>query len=144
MRDRPVPAKEGRRGGGDKPAPYEKELADMVVAAAVEVHCHLGPGLPEPAYEECLCHELGLRGIPFKRQVPLSLQYKGMNLDSGYRMDVVVAGREVVEIKCAEGITPVHEGELLTYLRLSGLRSGLIINFRSADLLKDGVRRLAL
>ncbi|GAB4389460.1 MAG: GxxExxY protein [Thermodesulfovibrionales bacterium] len=135
--------KRGAGKGAERRAFSEEDLDGMVVAAASEVHALLGPGLLESAYEECFCRELELRGIPFRRQVPLPVEYKGAALDCGYRMDVVVADREVVEIVCSGGVTALDESRLLTYLRLSGLRAGLIINFHVADL-KDGLKRLAL
>ena len=109
----------------------------------MEVHRHLGPGLLESAYEECYCHELKLQNIPVERQRALPLEYKGIKLDCGYRMDVVADGKVVVEIKCVEKIVPIHEAQLLTYLNLSGLSVGLILNFHSR-LLKEGIKRLVL
>lgn len=97
----------------------------------------------ESAYEECFCHELYLQGFPFKRQKSLSLEYKGIKLDCGYRMDVVVDNKVVVEFKCVDKITPVHEAQLLTYLRLSKIKVGLIINFYT-PVLKNGIKRLVL
>jgi GxxExxY protein len=110
---------------------------------AIEVHRHLGPGLLESAYEDCLCHELALAGIPHQRQVPLHVRYKGLEVGSAYRLDVVVAGSLILEIKSVERLLPVHEAQLLTYLRLSFLRTGLLLNFNHA-VLKDGIRRLTL
>ncbi len=94
----------------------------------------LGPGLLEPAYEEYLCRELALRDIPFERQKPLPVDYKGAHLDCGYQIDLVVAGRLVPELKAVEAITAVHQAQLLTYLRLSGIRLGLLINFSQPTL----------
>ncbi len=122
---------------------YHEELTEKLIAGAIEVHRHLGPGLLESAYEECYCHELRLQGIPLERQRPLPLEYKGVKLDCGYRMDVVAARSAVVEIKCVDKILPVHEAQLLTYLKLSGLKVGLIINFHSR-FIKDGIKRLVL
>ena len=119
------------------------DVTQGIIAAAMEVHRSLGPGLLESAYEECLCHELTLRGITFSRQVTLPLEYKGVQLDCGYRMDLVVSDVVVVELKCIEKILPIHEAQLLTYLRLTGCKTGLIINFNT-PLLKDGIRRLVL
>jgi GxxExxY protein len=116
-------------------------LSHDVIGAAIEVHKVLGPGLLESAYEECLCHELALRQIPFERQVALPLVYKAVKLDCGYRADLIVAGRLVVEIKAVESLAPIHDAVMLTYLRLSGCRVGLIINFH-IPALKDGIRRL--
>ncbi len=122
---------------------HHEELTEKLIAAAIEVHRHLGPGLLESAYEECYCHELCLQNVPLERQKPLPLEYKGVKLDCGYRMDVVADKRAVVEVKCADKILPVHEAQLLTYLKLSGLKVGLIINFHSR-FIKDGIKRLVL
>ncbi len=121
-----------------------EELTESVLGAAIEVHRALGAGLLESAYEECLCHELHLRGIPFARQVALPVSYKGINLDCGYRLDVVVDDKIVLELKCVEHILPVHEAQLLTYLRLSRKRVGLILNFHVATLVKGGIVRKVL
>lgn len=112
-----------------------------MIGAAIEVHRVLGPGLLESAYEECLCHELSLRGIPFERQVALPVNYKGVHLDCGYRLDIVLPGKLVVELKAVEQLAPVHDAQLLTYLKLSGIRTGLLLNFNST-LMRDGIRRL--
>ncbi|MBU1262059.1 GxxExxY protein [bacterium] len=122
---------------------YNKETTDKIIASAIEVHRHLGPGLLESAYEECFCHELHLAEIPFERQKPLPLEYKGIKLNCGYRIDIVVDEKVVVELKCVDKITPVHEAQLLTYLRLSNIKVGLIINFYT-DVLKNGIKRLVL
>lgn len=119
------------------------ELTHKIVGAAIEVHRALGPGLLESAYEECLCKELSLRDLSFRRQVPLPLDYKGARLDCGYRMDVVVENAVVVELKCVDGVTPIHHAQLLTYLRLSGLRVGLLLNFNVA-VMRDGITRRVL
>ncbi len=118
-------------------------LTQQVIGAAIEVHRVLGPGLLESAYEECLCFELSLRGISFHRQVPLPVVYKGVTLECGYRMDLVVPERLVIEIKTVDKILSVHEAQLLTYLRLSGIKTGLLINFHTA-VIKDGIRRMVL
>jgi GxxExxY protein len=110
---------------------------------AIEVHRHLGPGLLESAYEECLCFDLAEAGIAYARQVPLPVVYKGVQLDCGYRMDLVVADQIVVEVKAVEAIAPIHKAQLLTYLRLSGHRTGLLMNFNTV-VLKDGLHRLML
>jgi GxxExxY protein len=122
---------------------YHKELTEKLIACAIEVHRHLGPGLLESAYEECYCHELGLQQISHERQKALPLLYKGITLECGYRMDIVAAGKVVVEIKCVDKILPIHEAQLLTYLKLSGMQVGLIINFHSPTI-KDGIKRLVL
>jgi len=116
------------------------QLSSQIIGAAIEVHKHLGPGLLASAYEECLCHELGLRGILYVRQKDLPIQYKGRNLTCGYRIDVVVESAIILELKACERIDPIHEAQLLTYLKLSGLRLGLLINFNVA-VLKSGIRR---
>ena len=121
---------------------YE-ELTGRIMAAAIEVHRDLGPGLLESAYERCLCRELELAGIPFQRQVPLPVAYKGISLDCGYDMDVVVDQKVVLELKAVERLLPIHEAQLLTYLKLGGYRVGLLMNFNVA-VLKDGVKRLVL
>ena len=119
----------------------ENDISGKIIGAAIEVHKHLGPGLLESAYEECLCCELDLRGIKFQRQVPLPLNYKGLKLDCGYRLDLLVEDKVVVELKTVEAIAPIHEAQMLTYLKLRDLRIGLIINF-NVRLLVEGVRRL--
>jgi len=117
-----------------------QELTEAIIGAAIEVHKELGPGLLESAYEECLCHELSLRGLCFHRQVSLPVQYKKVKLDCGYRMDVVVAEAVVLELKAVEEILPIHEAQLITYLKLSKKPVGLLINF-NVPLLKDGILR---
>jgi GxxExxY protein len=112
-----------------------------VLGACIEVHRHLGPGLLESAYEHCLCLELGARGLRFERQVEVPVDYKGQRVDCAYRIDVVVEKQLIVEIKSVEALTKVHEAQLITYLRLTGIASGLLINFNTA-VLKDGIRRL--
>jgi GxxExxY protein len=104
------------------------ELTGSVIGAAIEVHRALGPGLLESAYEECLAHELELRGINFLRQVPLPLEYKGVRLDCGYRLDLVVAEHLIVELKIVEKLLPIHEAQLLTYLKMTGTKTGLLLN----------------
>ena len=130
-----------RHGGTEDVVFHNEELTDKIIASAIEVHRHLGPGLLESAYEECFCHELYLRKIPFERQKPLPLEYKGIKLDCGYRMDIVVDNKVVIELKCVDKITPVHEAQILTYLRLSKIKVGLIINFYT-EILKNGIKRL--
>ncbi len=119
------------------------DLTQAIIGAAIEVHRILGPGLLESAYEECLCDELTLRKLSFQRQVELPVEYKGVRLDCGYRIDLIVEDKVVVELKCAEKVTPVHEAQLLTYLRLSGRTVGLLINFH-VPALKDGIKRRVL
>lgn len=119
----------------------ENDITGKIIGAAIEVHKKLGPGLLESAYEECLCCEMQLRGIEFKRQVPLQLNYKGVVLDCGYRLDLLVEDKVIVELKSIEGLEPIHEAQMLTYLKLRNAWLGLIINF-NVIMLKDGVRRL--
>jgi GxxExxY protein len=114
----------------------------LIIGAAIEVHRMLGPGLLESAYEECLCHELHLRHIAFERQVDLPVSYKGLKLDCGYKLDLVVDQQVVLELKCVESILPVHEAQLLTYLKLSGKEVGLLINFNVPQLTRGIVRRV--
>ena len=121
-----------------------EELTERVIGAAIEVHRALGPGLLESAYEECLCHELRLRGIRFQRQVPLPVNYKGVKLDCGYRVDLIVENVLVLELKCLEHVLPVHEAQLLTYLKLTGTRVGLILNFNVSILTRGGIIRKVL
>ena len=114
-----------------------------IIGAAIEVHRALGPGLLESAYEECLCHELHLRGLAFQRQVDLPVPYKRLKLHCGYKLDVVVDDTVILELKCVEKILPVHEAQLLTYMKLSGKRVGLLINF-NVPLLTQGIIRRVL
>ena len=118
-------------------------LTERVIGLAIAVHRALGPGLLESAYEECFCLELREAGIRFARQVPLPLLYKGIRLDCGYRLDVVLERDLSVEIKAVERLLPIHEAQILTYLRLSAIRTGLLVNFNSV-VLKDGLRRFVL
>lgn len=116
-------------------------LTEQVIGAAIEVHRALGPGLLESAYRECLCHELKLKGIPFRREGSLPLNYKGMTLDGGYRLDLLVANTVLLELKAVAKLLPIHEAQLLTYLRLQSLQIGLLINFNVA-VLRNGIKRL--
>ena len=117
-----------------------KELTGMIIGAAMEVHRNLGPGLLESAYQESLGRELVLRGIPFLRQVPLPVDYKGVRLDCSYRIDLLVDSAVVVEIKSVAVIEPIHEAQLLTYMKLGGWPLGLLINF-NVPVLRTGIRR---
>lgn len=119
----------------------EDKFSKEIIGAAIEVHRHLGPGLLESAYEECLCRELAIQGLTFERQKPLRVSYKGVNLDCGYRLDVVVEGLVILELKAVEQIEPIHEAQLLTYLKLSDLRLGMLINF-NVPILKNGIKRI--
>jgi GxxExxY protein len=117
------------------------ELSQAIIGAAIEVHRTLGPGLLESVYEECLAREFALRQIPFERQKTLPIEYKGVKLDSGYRLDFLVAGMVVVEVKAIDQLLPLFEAQLLTYLKLGGWKLGLLINFH-VTLLKNGVKRV--
>jgi GxxExxY protein len=119
------------------------QITEEIIGAAIEVHRHLGPGLLESAYQKCLCHELQLRGLPFECERLLPVQYKGVQLDCGYRLDLLVVGSVVVEVKSIEKLEKIHEAQLLTYLRLGGWSIGLLINF-NVTVLKDGIRRRVL
>ena len=114
-----------------------------IIGAAIEVHRHLGPGLLESAYEECLCHELHLRGLEFKRQVELTVLYKGLKLDCGYKIDLIVQDTVILELKVVDRLHPIHEAQLLTYLRMTGKQVGLLINF-NVPLLTQGIVRMVL
>ncbi len=127
----------------DLPTDAEQPLTREIIAAALEVHRTLGPGLLESAYQACLCHELELRKIPFRQQVEIPIAYKGVKLDCGYRIDLIVCEKVVLELKSVQEILPVHEAQLLTHLHLTGLRIGLLINFNVAAL-KNGIRRRVL
>ena len=118
-------------------------LTEKVIGLAIEVHRVLGPGLLESAYEECFCFELKSHEVSFQRQVKLPVVYKDIKLDCGYRIDVVVDERLVVELKTVDRLLPIHDAQLLTYLKLSKIRIGLLLNFNTA-VLKDGIRRLVL
>lgn len=120
-----------------------RDCSGAVIGACIEVHRHLGPGLLESAYEHCLVYELEALGLRFDRQRPVALRYKGVELDCGYRLDLVVEDAIIVEIKCVDRLLPVHQAQLITYLRLTGLPTGLLVNFRET-VLKNGLRRLVL
>lgn len=113
-----------------------------VVDAALRVHKALGPGLLESVYEACLAHELAKRGMSFRTQVTLPVRYDGVQLDAGFRVDLLVEDRVIVELKAVETLLPIHEAQLITYLKLSGLRLGLLLNF-NVRLLREGMRRIA-
>jgi len=119
------------------------ELTHEIIGASIEVHRALGPGLLESAYEACLCTELTLREVPFERQKPLPIEYKHLKLDCGYRIDLLVAEAIVVEVKTVEVLLPIHDAQLLTYLKIGGWHIGLLINF-NVPVLKEGIRRLVL
>jgi GxxExxY protein len=116
------------------------ELTELVIGLAIEVHRNTGPGLLESVYEQCLCHELRAAGIPFERQMAIPVIYKTLPIGDGFKADIVVAREVILEIKAVAAILPVHEAQLHTYLRMSGIHVGLILNF-NAKRLADGVRR---
>ena len=117
--------------------------SNKVIGFAIEVHRNLGPGLLESAYEDCLALEMKQNGVSFRRQVALPVNYKGFKLDSAYRLDFVIEEYLVVEIKAVERLLPIHEAQLLTYPKLSGLKIGLLLNF-NVPLLRDGIKRMVL
>jgi len=117
----------------------ESDLTSQVIGSAIEVHRHLGPGLLESAYESCLCREFAIKGIPFTRQVPLKIQYKGELVDCVYRMDIIVGGALLLELKSMESVLPIHQAQIISYLKLSGLKQGLLINF-NVRILKEGIK----
>ena len=120
-----------------------KELTARIIGAAIEVHQALGPGLLESAYEECLAHEMKLRGLSFMRQVPLPVAYKGVILDCAYRLDFLVAETVVLELKAVDALLPIHTAQVLTYLKLGGWTLGLLLNF-NVPILRNGIRRVVL
>ena len=117
-------------------------LAKIAVDCGFKLHDQLGPGLLESAYEECLCHELSLRKVSFERQIDLPVRYKGVNLDCGYRLDLLIGKKVIVELKTVESLLPIHEAQLLTYLKMTNCKLGLLLNF-NAPLLRNGIKRLA-
>src|SRR5207249_2018141 len=133
------------RGGAETRSELlHQELTEAIIGAAIEVHRHLGPGLLESAYEECLCHELTLRRIKFERQLNLPVTYKGVNLDCGYRIDLLIENLVIVELKCVERLLPVHDAQLLTSMKLASKEVGLIFNIHTEVLTRSGVIRKAL
>ena len=119
-----------------------RQITERIIGLAIEVHRLLGPGLIESVYEHCLCFELRAAGLAFERQVAVPVIYKGQQLKADYRMDIVVERTVVVEVKAVESLLPVHQAQLLTYLKITRLPLGLLLNFNTA-VLKDGIRRLA-
>ena len=117
------------------------QLSSKIIGAAIEVHKTLGPGLLESTYEECLCHELVLKGLKYDRQVNLPVHYKDKKLDCGYRVDVIVERSLILELKAVDAILPIHKAQLLTYLKLSNIQLGLLLNF-NIPLMRDGVHRI--
>jgi GxxExxY protein len=118
-------------------------LTDKVIGAAIEVHRSIGPGLLESAYRQCLCHELNAQGLKVRQEVALPVSYKGIQLECGYRLDVVVNDQLVLELKTVETLLPIHQAQLLTYMRLGGFNTGLLINFH-VPMLTKGIKRLRL
>ena len=127
--------------GAGEPGRPDDPLSEQIIGSCIEVHRHLGPGLLESAYEECLCHELSLRDLAFRRQVEVPVLYKGISLDCRYRLDVLVDERIVVEVKAIERVVAVHTAQLLTYLKLTELEVGLLVNF-NVPFLSQGLRGL--
>jgi GxxExxY protein len=119
------------------------ELSNRVIGCALEVHRNLGPGLLESTYEQCLAHELRINNIPFTLQYPLPVTYKGIRLDCGYRVDLLVDNSIIVELKSIDKILPIHEAQLLTYMKLSDISIGLLMNF-NVKYIKDGIKRMVL
>ena len=119
------------------------ELSNRVIGCAIEVHRNLGSGLLESTYEQCLAHELAKAGIPFALQVPVPVQYKGLSLDCGYRIDLLVNGAPIVGLKGVKKLLPIHEEQLLTYMKLARIRIGLLTNF-NVKYLKSGIKRMVL
>ena len=119
------------------------DLSNRVIGCAIEVHRHLGPDLLESAYEQCMAHELSRNGIGFQLQLALPVQYKDVRLDCGYRIDILVENQLIVELKSVDEIKGIHEAQLLTYMKLAGLKIGLLLNF-NVKKLKDGIKRFVL
>jgi len=127
---------------GNKKMKFD-ELSNKVIGCAIEVHSCLGPGLLESTYEQCLAHELHINGINFKKQHPLPVNYKGIFLDCGYKIDLLVENERVIELKSVAKLEGIHEAQLLTYMKLANLKTGLLINF-NVKRLKDGLKRFVL
>ena len=117
------------------------QITEKIIGAAIEVHTHLGPGLLESAYQVCLAHEMKLRGLSYEREKPLPVEYKGLSLDCSYRLDFIVEGAVVVEVKAVDALLPIHQAQLLTYLQLTGCKVGLLINF-NVPTLRMGIKRM--
>ena len=126
---------------GDAEARRVDQVTDLIIGACIEIHKQLGPGLLESAYEECLCYELSHAGLKFVRQQPLAISYKSVKLDCGYRLDLVVADQVIVELKAVDALLPIHDAQLLTYLKMTKLSCGLLINF-NVPVLKQGLKRI--
>jgi GxxExxY protein len=119
----------------------ENEISSKVIGASIEVHKHLGPGLLESTYETCLGHELKLMGLEVKQQVPLPVIYKDVKLNAGYRIDMIVENKVIIEIKSVDALAPIHTAQILTYLKLKDLKLGLLINFNEVKVI-DGLKRI--
>ncbi len=122
---------------------HQEEITNQIIGAAIDVHRELGPGLLESAYESCLCYELSTRHVPFVHQVPIPVVYKSVRIYCGYRADLVVAEKVIVELKAIDSIADLHKAQLLTYLRITGMKVGLLLNFNIA-VLKNGIVRVVL
>ena len=122
----------------------ENELSWQIIGAAIEVHKELGAGLLESAYEGCLAHELSIRGIAYERQKEIPVVYKGVQVNCGFRLDFLVGGLVVVELKAVEKLAPIHEAQVMTYLKLTGCKLGLLLNFNTVRLREGGIKRIAL
>ena len=120
---------------------FDSGLTETIIGCAIEVHRALGPGLLESVYEECLSYELQQKNLSFERQKILPIVYKKVELEAGYRLDMVVEGKVIIELKCVEKLMPVHEAQIMTYLRLTRIKTGLLINFLT-PVLKDGIKRI--
>lgn len=120
----------------------DTEITEKIIGAAIEVHRHLGPGLLESVYEAALAYELTQAGLAVERQKPVSVAYKGLRFDEGYRIDLLIGNAVVVELKCVDSVLPIHEAQLLSYLKLTGLKIGLLINFK-VPVLKQGIKRIS-
>lgn len=119
------------------------KLSHDVIGAAIEVHRELGPGLLESAYRDCLCFELLKRGIPYEKEKPVPVVYKGNVIECGFRADIIVMGELILELKAVGNLAPIHTAQLLTYLKLTGCKIGLLINFNTTKLM-DGIKRVVL
>ena len=119
----------------------EDKISNQIIGSAIEVHRALGPGLLESAYEECLCRDFLLKNITFERQVGVPVVYKGVSLDCGYRLDIVVAGLVIIELKTIKRFEPIHDAQLLTYLKLTKLKLGVLLNF-NVPIMKHGIKEL--
>ncbi len=118
------------------------EITETIIGAAIEVHRQLGPGLLESVYEAVLAYELTQRGLSVERQKPVPITYKTLQFEEGFKIDLLISGEVIIELKCVDGLLPIHEAQLLSYLKLTGLKVGLLINFK-VPVLKNGIKRLS-